>query len=226
MKPYLNFSALPAVRGVLFVCALAISGISLLQGCVPLIFAGVGAGALMAADRRSMSAYVDDEAIELRVGNLIRKYFGNINHVNVTSYNRNVLLTGEVQDAAAQAEIQRLAGTVSNVRNVINETVIAPPSSLSNRANDSMISTNVKTRLLAPESGVAAHHVKVITEANVVFLLGLVTESEGESAAETARGSKGVTKVVKVFEYIGNSSAAENPAIDRGQPPPPPPEAP
>lgn len=201
MKPSL-FSARRAVLLGAFFAAT----VPLLQGCFPLVAGGVVAGAVMIADRRTSGAYVDDQSIEMKVGSLIKKHFGTLNHVNVTSYNRNVLLTGEVRDEHAHAEIQRLAGTVANVRAVTNELVIAPPSSLGDRANDTVISTNVKTRFL--NSGkFHANHIKVVTEARSVFLLGIVTRAEADEAAELARTSNGVQKVIKVFEYIDVNQA-------------------
>lgn len=201
MKPSL-FSACRAVLLGAFFAAT----VPLLQGCFPLVAGGVVAGAVMIADRRTSGAYVDDQSIEMKVGSLIKKHFGTLNHVNVTSYNRNVLLTGEVRDEHAHAEIQRLAGTVANVRAVTNELVIAPPSSLGDRANDTVISTNVKTRFL--NSGkFHANHIKVVTEARSVFLLGIVTRAEADEAAELARTSNGVQKVIKVFEYIDVNQA-------------------
>ncbi|MDR1423010.1 MAG: BON domain-containing protein [Azoarcus sp.] len=212
-------------RAVLF-GAFCAAALPLLQGCFPLVAGGVVAGAVMIADRRTSGTYVDDQSIEMKAGSLIKQHFGTLNHVNVTSYNRNVLLTGEVRDEQTQAEIQRLAGTVANVRAVTNELVIAPPSSLGDRANDAMISTNVKTRFLN-DGKFHANHVKVITEAHTVFLLGIVTHAEGDEAAELARSSSGVQKVVKVFEYIdGNRAEVLDHSNAHRNDPPEVPEAP
>jgi len=206
-KPFIT--ALFSARRALLVGAFAIAGVTLLQGCVPLIFVGVGAGALMAADRRTSGTYVDDESIEWKTSDLITKNFGSLNHVNVTSYNRNVLLTGEVQDENVRVEAERLAGTVTNVRTVVNELVVGPSSSLSSRSNDTAITTNVKTRFVNNKV-FSPNHVKIVTEAGVVFLLGIVTRTEGEHASELARTSKGVKKVVRVFEYIDESQATSS----------------
>ena len=192
-------------RRALLAGALAAVCVPLLQSCVPLAVVGVGAGALLLADRRSSGAFVDDESIEWKISDLIRKNFGSINHVNATSYNRNVLLTGEVQNEQVRTEVQRLASSVPNVRTVVNELVVGLPSSLSSRSNDSMITTNVKSRFVG--GGFAPNHVKVVTEANVVFLLGIVTQAEGKRAADIARTSRGVRKVVKVFEYVAENDA-------------------
>jgi osmotically-inducible protein OsmY len=217
MKFFKPSPARSPARRALLAGALAIAGATLLQGCVPLMFAGVGAGALMVTDRRTAGTYVDDESIEWKAANLIRKHFGTINHVNVTSYNRNVLLTGEVQDENASAEIQRLAGTVANVRGVANELVVTPPSSFQSRSNDAAITTGIKAKFVNNKVFVP-NHVKVVTEAGVVFLLGIVTQAEAEHAEEITRNSKGVKNVVRVFEYIGENDARA--AIRRDDSPP------
>jgi osmotically-inducible protein OsmY len=207
----MNTSWLPS-RRTLLRGAFVIACLPVLQGCFPLVALGVGAGAVMIADRRSSGAYVDDEIIEWKTKSLISQHFGSINHVNITSYNRNVLLTGEVESENARAEIQRLAATVPNVRAIINELVVAPPSPMSARSNDSFITTNVKTRFIDGNK-FSANHIKIVTEANTVFLLGIVTHAEGEAAAEIARSSRGVNKVVKVFEYVDESSVRRNPNV-------------
>ncbi len=204
MKLYAT--SLLSARRALLAGAFAIAGVTLLQGCFPAVAVGVGATALVAADRRTAGTYVDDKPIEWKVSNLIRKNFGTLNHVNVTSYNRNVLLTGEVQDDGVRAEVERLAGTVGGVRAVVNELVVGPPSPRSSRANDSAITANVKARFL--NNGVfSPNHVKIVTEAGVVFLLGIVTQAESERASEIASESKGVKKVVRVFEFIDENEA-------------------
>jgi len=222
MKRCATLPALFSAHRALLVGAFAIACVTLLQACVPLMFAGVGAGALVVADRRTTGTYLDDESIELKTSNLVRQHFGTINHVNVTSYNRNVLLTGEVQDESVRAEVQRLAGTIANVRAVVNELVIGPPSTFPARSNDTGITTNVKARFVNNKV-FSVNHIKVVTEANVVFLLGIVTREEGDHAAEIARTSKGVRKVVKVFEYIGENEAQ---AFDARNNTDSPPEAP
>ncbi|MDR2092374.1 MAG: BON domain-containing protein [Azoarcus sp.] len=194
------------LRRALLSGAFVLASIGLLQGCFPLVAAGIGAGAVMIADRRSTGTYVDDESIEWKIADLIRKNFGTLNHINATSYNRNVLLTGEVQNESVRAEVQRLASSITSVRSVVNELVVGPASSLTDRGNDGSITLNVKARFLN-NGQFTFNHIKVVTEAGVVFLLGLVTRTEAEQAAEVARTSRGVKKVVKVFEYIGEGEA-------------------
>jgi osmotically-inducible protein OsmY len=217
MKP-ITTALLPA-RRVLLAGMLAIAGLPLLQGCFPIMVAGIGTTAFVAADRRTAGSVIDDEAIEWKAADLLRKHFGTLNHINVTSYNRNVLLTGEVQDENVRAEAERLAGTVKNVRGVINELVVAPASTFASRSNDTAISTNVKARFL-PSKVFSANHVKVITEAGTVFLLGIVTHAEADEATEIASNSKGVKNVVRVFEHIGESEAKTLDARDNNSSPP------
>lgn len=198
--------ALRADRRRLLLGLAAAAALPLLQGCFPVVATGVGAGAAMVSDRRTGGAYVEDESIEWKVSNRIRQRFGGTVHVNVTSYNRNVLLTGEAPDAAVRGALDGLVAGVENVRGVINEVVAGPHSSLSARANDALITSNVKARFVDAQR-FSAHNVKVVTEANVVFLLGLVTRAEADAAATVARTSQGVRKVVRVFEYISEDEA-------------------
>lgn len=172
----------------------------LLQGCMPVAMVGAGAAVVAFEDRRTTGAQVDDETIELRAGNRIDDRFGNRVHVNVTSYNRYVLLTGEVPDEAARSEIEKIARGVTNVLGVTNDLQVAGVASATSRSNDTFITTSVKTRMLNSDkfNGI---HVKVVTEASVVYLLGVVTEQEAADAVELARTTSGVRKVVKMFEY-------------------------
>jgi osmotically-inducible protein OsmY len=172
-----------------------------LQGCVPAVATGVGAGALMIVDRRPGETYLADEAIEIRSLNRINEKFGDKVHVNVTSYNMKVLLTGEVPDAGIKADLEKAIAGVTNVKGITNEVQIAGISSFSARSNDTYITSKVKARFIDANK-FQVNHVKVVTEAGTVFLLGLVTRKEGDDAAEIARTTAGVKKVVRVFEYI------------------------
>lgn len=196
----------------------AVALLPLVQGCFPVVATGVGAGAAMVSDRRTSGAYVEDEGIEWKVSNRIRERLGNSVHVNVTSYNRNVLLTGEAPNETVRGQLDGIVAGVEHVRGVINEVVVGPNSTLTARANDALITSNVKARFV--DAGrFSAHNVKVVTEANVVFLMGIVTRSEADAAAEVARTSKGVRKVVRVFEYISDEDARrlDNPTGARRQ---------
>lgn len=179
----------------------ALATMLLLGGCVPvLIGAGAGAAYSSLEDRRAAGAQLDDEGIELRTANRISDRWGDTAHVNVTSYNRTVLLTGEVPDADARAAAERIARAVPNVRGVNNELEVAGASSLTARTNDSFITSKVKARFLDARR-FNPIHVKVVTEAAVVYLLGTVTEREADDAVDLARTVAGVRKVVKIFEY-------------------------
>lgn len=174
-----------------------------LQGCFPVVATGVGAGALMIADRRSSGAYIDDEAIEIKASDRIgKKYKDNKGvHVNVTSFNRNVLLSGEVPNDSIKSDIADLVKTVDNVRNVSNEQSVAGVSSLTSRSSDTLITSDVKLRF-AQDKRFDANHVKVVTENGTVFLMGLVCEPEATAATELASTTGGVQRVVRLFEYI------------------------
>ncbi len=173
-----------------------------LQGCVPLIAGGAGAAVLAIDDRRSAGAQTEDKEIALRGESRINDRFGDRVHINVTSFNRNVLLTGEAPDAAGKTQIEKIVRELPNVRGVVNEIQIAGTSSYSSRGNDTYITSKVKARFIGEGKGFSANDVKVVTESNVVYLLGLVTRAEAEAAVEIARTTGGVQKVVRVFEYI------------------------
>ena len=173
----------------------------LLQGCeLALIGAGGAAAVTAFEDRRTAGTQIEDEGLELRIGNRIGERFGDKAHVNVTAFNRWVLLTGEAPDEAARAELEKIATAVPNVRGVSNEVQVAGASSLASRASDSFITSKVKARFVDAHK-FSPVHVKVVTEAGIVYLLGVVTETEANDAVEVARTTGGVRKVVKIFEY-------------------------
>lgn len=187
-----------SAAGVLFALAALLPS---LQGCVPVVAgAAVGTGVLIAEDRRSSGTYLDDQGIELKAGGRVSDRQPAA-HVNVTSFNRVVLLTGEAPTDAAKAEIGALVQEVAGVRVVQNELAVRPNSSTGARANDAAITTNVKARFVQAGK-FQVNHVKVVTEANVVYLMGLVKRAEAGEAAKVAAGSKGVAKVVQVFEFL------------------------
>jgi osmotically-inducible protein OsmY len=185
---------------------IALSGV-LASGCVPLIVGGVATGVLVADDRRTSGTVVDDQSIELRLANDISTQFGKVSNTNLTSYNRVVLITGEATTEQVRAGIEKLVRAYPNVRHVQNEMQVAGPSTLTARSNDSFITGRVKARIVdnqarGKDPRVQANHVKVITEASVVYLMGLVTAAEADQAADIARTTSGVTRVVRVFELI------------------------
>jgi len=171
-----------------------------LQGCFPIAAVGVGATALVVDDRRSTGFYIEDENIEWRARSVLLERFKDT-HVNVTSYNLGVLLTGEVADEKMKADVGDAIRKVANVKNVTNELAVGGKSSLTARSNDAFITTSVKARLLTAK-GFSSNHVKIVTEANVVYLMGIVTKQEGDAATEVARTTSGVSRIVRVFEYV------------------------
>ncbi len=175
--------------------------LSQLVACVPVVVGGAAAGGAMAADRRTSGIYVEDENIELKGVKKMETNLGEEAHVNVISYNRNVLLTGEVPVAESKTKATSLIKEINNVREITNEVVVGPKSSIGSRSNDTLITSKVKTNFVT-ENKFSANHVKVVTENGVVYLLGIVTKAEGDAAAEIASSVNGVTKVVKVFEYM------------------------
>ena len=195
-----------SIRKPLAWAALFIGTLVAAQGCIPVIVGGTGMAVAMVSDRRSSGTYLEDEGIEWKVSARIRERLGDGVHVNVTSYNRNVLLTGEAPSETVRGQLDGIVAGVEHVRGVINEVAIAPNSALTARGNDTLITSNVKARFV--DAGrFSAHNVKVVTEANVVFLMGIVTRAEADAAAEVARTSQGVRKVVRVFEYISDEEA-------------------
>ena len=188
------------MRTMRLILPVALLATAFLQGCGPLVLAGAGAAVVSFEDRRTTGSQIEDQSIELRVGNRVDDRFGDKVHCNVTSYNRYVLLTGEVHDEAARGEIEKITRGVPNVLGVTNDVQVAGKSSMGSRSNDTYLTSKVKTRFI--DSGkFNAIHVKVVTEAAVVYLLGVVTEQEGADAVELARTTGGVRKVVKMFEY-------------------------
>jgi osmotically-inducible protein OsmY len=174
----------------------------LLQGCVPLVIGAAAGGTVMVAtDRRTTGAQVDDEIIEDKITVTIQQRFKGDFHVNATSYNGIVLLTGEVPAEAAKADIGELARTTPKVRSVQNELTVGAVTDMGSRSNDSLTTSKVKARFVEANR-FQINHVKVVTERGVVYLLGLVRRDEGDAAAEIARTTNGAQRVVKVFEYV------------------------
>ncbi len=179
-----------------------------LPACVPLIATGAAVGILAAVDRRSVGTQTEDETIEWKAAARIRENFGDRAHVNITSYNRMVLLTGEAPNETAKAEINRLVKEVPNVQDTYNQLVIGPPSSFSARSNDAFITSKIKSRSV-DNGKFNPVHVKVVTEGGVAFLLGMVTQAEADAAIDVARTTAGVQKVVNFLEIISIAKAKE-----------------
>lgn len=183
---------------ILLFCCSCIS----LQGCAPVIVGGVAAGAAVAQDSRTTGTVVDDEAIELKAGQAIRRdeELRRRTHISFTSYNNMVLVSGEAPtEELKERVIERIRG-IPKVRRVYDEITIAAPSSLTSRSSDTLLTASVKGKLLTIRN-FDGTRIKVVTEKGVVFLMGLVTRREGGIAAEASRQVSGVQKVVKLFEY-------------------------
>jgi osmotically-inducible protein OsmY len=176
------------------------AALPVVSGCAGVFVAGAGATAMLADDRRTAGIYVEDENIEWKA---VARFNGDFPdaHINATSYNRKLLLTGEVATEEAKRKAGEAAKAIQNVLDVANELAVGANATLSARGNDSLVTTNVKARMVG-NGKFSPNHVKVVTEAGVVYLMGIVTTAEGEAAVEVTRTTSGVKRVVKVFEYI------------------------
>jgi osmotically-inducible protein OsmY len=185
--------------------AVALCGVVLtsLQGCVEMVVGSAVMGTLAATDRRTFGAQTEDKAIVLKGENRVRNLVGGAGHVNVASFNRRVLITGEVGDESMKASVEREVGAIEGVQSVVNELEVMGLSSFTSRSNDSIITGKVKASFVDAKD-LYANAIKVVTERGVVYLMGRVTEGEGHLAATVASGVSGVHKVVKVFEYISD----------------------
>ena len=179
-----------------------------LSGCVALVGGGAAVAGMSAVDRRTTGTQVEDQGIELRAGNRIGEVMGEKAKASVTSYNRMVLLTGQAGNATDKASIEKLVREQSTVRQVYNEIEVAPfTATLGQRSQDTMITTKVKASLVNAKD-ISSSAIKVVTENNVVYLMGIVTPRESKRAAEIARGVNDVTKVVRLFEVITEDELA------------------
>ncbi len=181
--------------------SLALTLTPLLQGCFPIVAAGVGSAAMVAIDRRQPEIMIGDERIELTASQRISVQVKDQAHVNVTAFNQTVLLTGEAISAKIKADVEKVVAEIPQVKSVVNELQVTGPSSFSARSNDTYLTGRVKASFLTTNK-FAANDVKVVCEDSVIYLLGLVTRKEADDATEIARAISGVKKVVRVFEYI------------------------
>lgn len=183
----------------LIILALALPA---LQGCVPAVIAtGAAVGAMSIHDRRSTGTQTDDETTEWRARSRIPEHYKNQSRVNFTSYNRRLLITGEVPNEDAKSAIESEARKLEGVREVYNELVVGPVSTLAQRSNDSFIDSKVKARLV-DSNQVSANHIKVVTERGATYLMGVVNEREAKVAISVARTTAGVRKVVNILEVL------------------------
>ena len=190
---------------------LAIMAATLLGGtltaCFPLVVGGVAGGALVATDRRTSGAQLEDEGIELRATSRIRSNVGERVHVNLTSYNRQVLLTGEVPTAQDKQLVEQIVARVENVSSVVNELAVMGNSTLTQRSSDVLVTGRVKA-MLVDARDLSSNAFKVITERGTTYLMGRVTQREADRATEVVRSTPGVHKVIRIFEVISEEELA------------------
>ena len=188
-----------------------LAGLCMLQvgGCAPLLIGGaVVGGTMVATDRRSSATQLEDQLIEGKSGTRIREVLGERGRVSSTSYNRLVLLTGDVATESDRAAVEQAVSKVDSVRSVVNELSVMGSASLGTRSNDALISAKVKASIVDTKD-LYANSIKVVTERGVVYLMGRVIEREATQAANVARGVNGVQKVVRVFEILTDAELAE-----------------
>ncbi len=172
-----------------------------LQGCIEMMIGGAVMGTIAATDRRTFGAQTEDKAIAIKGETRLANLVGSGGHVNVASFNRQVLLTGEVRDEEMKAAVGRETEAIEGVKAVVNELEIAGASSYTSRSSDTLITGKVKASFVDTQD-LYANSIKVVTERGTVYLMGRVTQREGALAARVASGVNGVHKVVKVFDYI------------------------
>jgi osmotically-inducible protein OsmY len=195
------------MRPALLLTALAAS--TLLGACAPLLIGGamIG-GSMLVTDRRTSGTQLEDEGIELKAARRANESIGERGHINLTSYNRLVLITGEVPTEADKAAVELAVARVENVRSVVNELAIGSASSIGTRSKDTLLTSKVKASMVDAKD-VLTNAYKVVTERSVVYLMGRVSEREAGRATDIARGVSGVTKVVRVFEIVSEAELAE-----------------
>lgn len=180
---------------------LSASMVTALSACAPMIIGGAVVGSMMAIDRRTAGTQIEDEGIELRAASALRTTLGDRVHVNITSFNRQVLLTGEALTALDRQQVEQVVGKVENVRSVVNEVAVMGHTSLSQRSSDVLVTSKVKAGLVDARD-MSVNAFKVVTERGTTYLMGRVTKREADRATEIARSAGGVLKVVRVLEII------------------------
>jgi len=198
------------------ILALAGGTLTALTGCFPLVAGGMVTGALVASDRRTTGTVAEDQGIEVKAANRIQDSLGDRAHVNVTSYNRQVLITGEVPSAQDKQLVERIVGNVENVRNIVNELVVMGNSSSGQRMNDSYITGKVGAAIVDSQD-LFRNAFKIVTERGTVYVMGRVTQREAQRVTDVIASTSGVQRVVRVLEIISEEELA------RMLPPPPPP---
>jgi osmotically-inducible protein OsmY len=199
---------MPLMKTFSLTLAAAVLASTMATGCAPLLIGGAMVGGVsVATDRRTSGTQLEDETIEIKAGARIREKFGDRVHININSYNRVVLITGETRNEADQAEVERLVAGVENVTKVMNETAVTMLSSLSSRSNDVLIQGKIKTQLIDARD-LLSNAFYVVVERGQAYLMGRVTEREANRATEIARQVSGVKKVVRAFEIISEEELA------------------
>lgn len=203
-----NLIGTPKMKKFSLTLAAAVLATTLATGCAPLLIGGAMVGGVqVATDRRTSGTQLEDETIELKAGARIREQLGDKVHINVNSYNRVVLITGEARNEADQAEVERIVSGVENVTKVMNEVGVTMLSSLSSRSNDVVIQGKIKAQLIDARD-LLSNAFYVVVERGQAYLMGRVTEREANRATEIARQVGGVKKVVRAFEIISEEELA------------------
>ena len=193
----------PFSTSIILLSVFLLAGSWLLSGCTAAVVGGAVAGTSVALDKRTTGDYVEDQNIKTKFARLFYedRDLSEHTHINVTSYNRQVLITGEVLNSSQLQKLTDIANQIKNVRHVFNEAVVGIPTSMSSRTNDTYITSKIKTAILANIQELDGAQVKVVTENGVVFLMGLLSREQADKVTEIARTTDGVKKVVKLFEY-------------------------
>jgi osmotically-inducible protein OsmY len=201
-----------AVAKILVVSALASS----LSGCIGLVLTGAAVGVMAVTDRRTIGAQTEDQGIEFKASDVVRTKLSSSGGISVTSFNRKVLISGQVLDEQTKREAENLVSKVDNVKGVFNELAVSPRASFGTNTVDAAITTKVKAFFLEA-SDLSSNVFKVVTESGVVYLMGITTQREGTRAAEVASRVSGVTKVVTLFDYVTNEELAKIEAMNRAK---------
>lgn len=192
------------VQSLVLTSTLAVVALSGLSACAPMLLGSAVMTGVVATDRRTAGTQLEDESIELKIANAVRQQLGDNIHLNVTSYNKQALLTGEVRTQALKEQAEKLAQSQENVRAVVNDLAVTLPSSLSQRSKDTFTTGQVKAAFIDAKD-LQVNSIKVVTERGIVYLMGRVTAREAKRATDIARGVSGVVKVVRVLEEISEA---------------------
>jgi osmotically-inducible protein OsmY len=184
-----------------------VAGVFSLSGCFPLMVGGAVTGALVASDRRTSGTVVEDNAIQLKARNRIEDALGDRAHINTTSYNRQLLLTGEVPSEQDKQLAEKAASGVENLRNIVNELAVLGNATLTQRSSDALVTSRVKANLIDAKD-LFANAFKITTERGTVYLMGRVTQREANRATEVVSGTSGVQRVVRILEVISEDELA------------------